>query len=166
MIPAAVVRRRVEAQGFHGLDDVALAEIGPWLRWSPALCAIFMAAGTILASPPLLWGLSVIALLGVVLPNHPFDYVYNHAVRRLTRTRALPPNGPQRRFACAMATVWLVATGFAFEQGAATLGYVLGGVLTLVAATVGSTHFCIPSLIYNTLFGRRSTAGASAPRGA
>jgi hypothetical protein len=25
----AVVRRRLEAQGFLGLDDVALAEIGP-----------------------------------------------------------------------------------------------------------------------------------------
>lgn len=30
------VRRRLEAQGFNGLDDAAIEEVGPWLRWSPA----------------------------------------------------------------------------------------------------------------------------------
>jgi hypothetical protein len=44
--------------------------------------------------------------------------------------------------------------------------YVLGGALTIVAAIVGATHFCIPSLVYNKLFRPRPTAGASVPRGA
>jgi hypothetical protein len=162
----AVVRRRIEAQGFQGLDDAALAEIGPWLRWSPALCAVFMAIGTILASPPVLWALAAIALLGAVLPAHPFDLFYNHVVRHLTGTRPLPHHGPQRRFACGMAAAWLTGTGLAFHQGAAPLGYVLGGTLTIVAAIVGTTQFCIPSLVYNTLFRRRPAAAASAPRGA
>lgn len=166
MLPVQVVRRRVEAQGFHGLDDVALAEIGPWLRWSPALCAVFMAMGTVLASPPILWSLAAIALLGAAFPAHPFDLLYNRVVRHLARTRPLPPHGPQRRFACGVAAAWLIATGLAFEHGSANLGYVLGGALTFVAAIVGTTHFCIPSLVYNKLFGRHSTAGASAPRGA
>jgi len=48
----------------------------------------------------------------------------------------------------------------------AALGYVLGGTLTVVAAIVGTTHFCIPSLVYNTLFRPRQTAGASVARGA
>jgi hypothetical protein len=91
----AAVRRRVEAQGFLGLDEVALAEIGPWLRWSPAVCAVFMATGTILASPPMLWALAAI-----------------------------------------------------------------------VAALLATTHFCIPSLVYNRLFRPRPTVGASVPRGA
>jgi hypothetical protein len=154
MSVSPTVRRRVEAQGFRDLDDEALAEIGPWLRWSPAICAVVMATGTILASPPLLWGLAAVAFLGAVTPRHPFDLLYNHGFRRLTRTRPLPRNGPQRRFACGLATPWLVGTGFAFHGGAMTLGYVLGGVITAVATLVSTTHICIPSLVYNTLFPR------------
>ena len=32
-----VVRTRLEAQGFTGLDEAALQELAPWLRWSPVL---------------------------------------------------------------------------------------------------------------------------------
>ncbi len=166
MIPVTVVRRRVEAQGFHGLDDVALAEIGPWLRWSPALCAVFMATGTILASAPVLWTLAAIAALGSVFPFHPFDLVYNHLVRRVTGTRPLPHHAAQRRFACGIGAAWLAGTGLAFHAGAMTLGYVLGGLLTAVAAIVSVTHFCIPSLVYNTLFRRNASARAFVARGA
>jgi hypothetical protein len=46
------------------------------------------------------------------------------------------------------------------------VGYVLGGALTVVAAIVSVTHFCIPSLIYNTLFRRSANArGCVAPPG-
>lgn len=154
---SATVRSRLEAQGFRNLDDETLAEIGPWMRWAPAICAPVMALGTIFASPPVLWGLAVIALFGVVFPRHPFDLLYNYGVRQLTRTRPLPRHGPQRRFACGLATVWLAATGLAFHEGAMVLGYVLGGVLTAVAVLVAVTHFCIPSLVYNTLFLRPVT---------
>lgn len=159
-----VVRCRLEAQGFLGLDDVALAEIGPWLRWSPALCAVFMATGTILASASVLWTLAAIAVLGAVFPFHPFDLLYNHLVRRLTRTQPLPHHAAQRRFACGLAATWLTGTGLAFHEGASALGYLLGGTLTAVAAIVSVTHFCIPSLVYNTLFRRSASARASAAR--
>jgi hypothetical protein len=162
----STLRRRLEAQGFRGLDEAALAEIGPWLRWSPALCAVFMAAGTILASPPALWALAAIALLGAVFPAHPFDLLYNGVVRHLTGTRPLPHHGPQRRFACGMAAAWLTGTGLAFDQGLTTLGYALGAALTAVAALLAVTNFCIPSLAYNALFGRRPAARTSAARGA
>lgn len=165
MASLAVVRARLEAQGFRGLDEEALAEIGPWLRWSPALCAVFMATGTVLASAPVLWALAAVALLGAVLPAHPFDLFYNHVVRRWTRTRPLPHHGPQRRFACGIAAAWLTGTALAFDRDATALGFVLGGALTIVAAIVGTTHFCIPSLVYNRLFGRRRAAGATAAQG-
>lgn len=166
MAAHAVVRRRLEAQGFRSLDENALAEIGPWLRWSPALCATVIATGTILASPPVLWTLAVIALLGTVLPVHPFDLFYNHVVRHLTGTRPLPHNGAQRRFACGVAAAWLTGAGLAFHQGWAALGYVLGGTLTVVAAILATTYFCVASVVYNKLFRPRPTAGASVARGA
>jgi hypothetical protein len=149
-----VLRSRLEAQGFCNLDDATLEEIGPWLRWSPVLCTLVMTAGVLLQSPWLLWGLAAIAFLGVLLPLHPFDLLYNHGMRHLTGTRSLPRHGPQRRFACGIASAWLLATGWAFHAGASTLGFALGVPLILVAALVSITNICIPSMIYNTLVRR------------
>jgi hypothetical protein len=163
MLARAVVRRRLEAQGFH-LDDAALAEIGPWLRWSPALCAGIIATGTILASPPVLWTLAAIAVLGAALPFHPFDLLYNHAVRHLTGTRALPHHGAQRRFACGVAAAWLAATGLAFHAGSPALGYVLGAAMTGAAVTVATTHLCFASVVYNRVFRPRTTVAAPVAR--
>jgi hypothetical protein len=44
-------RRRIEAQGFVGLDDNSLSQINYWLRLAPANCMIWTAMGTALASP-------------------------------------------------------------------------------------------------------------------
>ena len=151
--PLATAIDRLDAQGYVNVDRETMRAVEPWLRWSPVFCAIVMAIGTILASPWILWGLAVTAGLGTVLPSHPFDYVYNFGVRRLTGTPPLP-NGAPRRFACGIATVWLIGTGAAFAADLTVLGYVLGGVLTAVAALVGTTHFCIPSLVYALIFGR------------
>jgi hypothetical protein len=152
--PLTTAIDRLDAQGYINVDRKTLREVEPWLRWSPVFCAVVMATGTVLASPWILWGLAITAALGTVLPSHPFDYVYNLGVRRLTGTPPLPPNGAPRRFACGMATVWLIATGAAFAADLTVLGYVLGGILTAVAALVGTTHFCIPSLVYALIFGR------------
>jgi len=151
MPDSTTVRRRLEAQGFRGLDDATLEEVGPWLRWSPALCTLFMVAGVALGSPVILWALAVTALPGALLPFHPFDLLYNYGARHLTGTRPLPHQGPQRRFACGIATIWLIATGWAFQAGPSNLGYALGIPLILVAGLVAITHFCVPSLIYNAL---------------
>ena len=159
MAALSVVRRRIEAQGFCDLDDASLAEFALWLRWSPALCTAVMAVGVALASPAVLWTLAGIALLGALLPFHPFDLLYNYGARHLTGTRPLPRQGPQRRFACGLAAGWLVATGWAFDVGANTAGYALGVPLILVAALVSTTHVCIPSMIYNALFASRARQG-------
>lgn len=150
-----VMRQRLEAQGFCQLDDEAFAELAPWLRWSPAFCTVFMILGVALHSPVILWALATIALLGALLPFHPFDLLYNHGMRFLTHTRPFPHHGPQRRFACGIATVWLLGTGWAFYIGANVAGYTLGIPLILVAALVSTTNFCIPSYIYNLLFDRK-----------
>ena len=155
MTVSATARKRLDAQGYDTLDDATYNDVGNWLRWSPMICALGMAAGTALQSPPVLWAFGVTALLGAILPFHPFDLLYNYGVRHVTGTGPLPHHTAQRRFACGLATVWLIATGFAFNAGSITLGHALGWSLTAVAATVGSTNFCIPSLIYNALFKRR-----------
>ena len=101
-----------------------------------------------------------IAALGGILPVHPFDLIYNYGLRHLTGTQPLPRNGAPTRFSCGVAGVWLVATALAFEFGVAWLGYLLGGVLTSIGVIVSVTHFCIPSLIYQLLFGDRAAVYA------
>lgn len=154
----STVRCRLEAQGFLGLDDDALQELAPWLRWSPAFCTLFMIVGVAAKSPMVLWALAATAFAGALLPFHPFDLLYNYGARHFTGTRPLPHQGPQRRFACGVAAAWLIATGWAFQTGAVTMGLALGIPLILVAGLVSFTHYCIPSLIYNTLFRKRAPA--------
>jgi hypothetical protein len=150
----ATVLKRLEAQGFVGLGNAVLLKFAPWLRWSPVLCTIFMVAGLLFKSPFLLWALAVIAFFGALLPFHPFDLFFNHGFRHLVGMPALPQQGPQRRFACAIAALWLIATGCAFYFNADMLAYALGVPLVAVAALVSVTHICIPSMLYNALFRR------------
>lgn len=152
-------QKRLEMQGFVCHHDSDFARVAPWLRWSPALCMLVAAIGTALASPPVLVALAVVAALGAILPFHPFDLIYNHGIRHATGTQPLPENGAPRRFACAVGTVWLIATAWAFSAGAMATGYVLGGLLVLVAGIVSTTDFCIPSFIYGLIFRRPRSAG-------
>lgn len=158
MTISPIIRKRLKTQGFVGLDDATIAEVGPWLRFSPGLCTILMGIGTVTSSTMLLWGLAPIAAMGAIFRSHPFDLIYNHGIRHLTRARPLPPNGAPRRFACGTAAVWLGATAWAFGSGAMAAGYLIGGILTAVAAIVSLSHFCIPSTIYGLLFGRPTAA--------
>jgi hypothetical protein len=152
-------RRWLEAQGFCGYDDETLAEVDVWLRLSPTLCMIWMAVGTILASPVILVALTPFSFLGTIMKGHPFDVIYNHGLRHLFGTRPLPPNGAPRRFACGVATVWLFATALAFQAGAMTAGYVLGYSLTLAALSASTIGFCIPSFFWGLMFGPPTTSG-------
>jgi hypothetical protein len=146
-------RRRLEIQGFIGIDDETLAATAPWLRLAFALCTALAAASTLLAAPALLYALVPIALLAAVFPVHPFDVLYNHGLRHLTKTPLLPKRGAPGRFACGLGAVWLIATAWAFQSGATTLGYALGAALTLVGLLVSTTDICIPSLAFRACFG-------------
>jgi len=104
------VRENILAQGFCGLDDETCAQINYPLRLSPAICMVWAAVGTALASPIILWALVPFAALGAILPGHPFDVFYNYGLCHLLGTPALPRYGLRRRFACALATIMIITT--------------------------------------------------------
>jgi hypothetical protein len=110
--------------------------------------------GVVLTSPAVLWSLAAITAVGIVLAVHPFDLLYSYGFRYVTGTRPIPHSGPQRHCVVAVATLWLVATGWAFYVGADIVGVALGVPLILVAALASTTHLCIPSLIYTTVVKR------------
>ena len=147
---SATKRKRLEIQGFIGIEDEAAAQ---WLRLAFFLCATLAGVGTALASPLILLALTPIAALGAIFTVHPFDLVYNLGIRHFIGTRPLPKRGLPSRFACGLATIWLVCTAALFLAGKTLAGYILGGTLTCVGLLVGTTDICIPSMIFRALFG-------------
>ena len=156
-----LLQRRLEIRGVAHSDDPEFLRLIPWLRTSFVLCGSLIGLASALAFTPLLWAMAPIAALGAIFSVHPFDLIYNHGIRRLTGTRPLPRNAPPTRFACGLAVPWIIATALAFEAGIPWLGYLLGGVLTSVAALVSITHFCIISALYQLLFGRPAAVYAA-----
>jgi hypothetical protein len=148
------VHENIQAQGFCGLDDQICAQINYPLRLSPAICMVWAAVGTALASPTILWALVPFSALGAILPGHPFDVFYNYGLRHLSGTPPLPPYGARRRFACAMATVMIVAAAWGFQAGMPMVGYLVGWSLVAAAFVNVSTGFCIPSFMVRMLFGK------------
>jgi len=162
---SSTARARIEAQGFVGLDRVTLARIHYWLRLAPAICMVWTALGTLLESSTILWALVPFALLGAILPGHPFDVLYNHGIRRLTQGPPLPRYGFPRRFACMFATVVLIAAASSFQFGHRVLGLSLGGLLVGAAFVNVSTGFCIASFVYGSIFGRPTSCDLPEQRG-
>jgi len=154
-------RRRLDIQGFERIEDEALAPVAPWLRLAFGLCAVMAGVGTAMASPPILLLLAGIAFLAALFPVHPFDLIYNSGVRFITGTPPLPQRGAPSRFACGLGAVWLVPTAWLFQAGHPIPGYVLGGLLTGVAALVSATDVCLPSLCYRVMFGFPPRRGAA-----
>ncbi len=149
-----VRRKNLEAQGFTGYSDDELAARTFGFRFSTGLCALLIGTGVLFASIPLLLLAMTMALLGAILPNHPFDNLYNATFANQPGKARLHPNTPQRKFACGIATVWLAGVIFLFHSQLFLWGYIFGVILTAVAVLVTTTDFCIPSAIYNFLFRR------------
>ena len=159
---SAKVRHRLEAQGF-ACDVAGFEHVEPWLRFTPGLCTILIAIATALALPPLLWAIVGLAAIGAVFPVHPFDLLYTVSVRSLAGTPALPRNGAPRRSACGVASVCLVGEALSFQAGSIWLGYAVGAFLVAIGLVVTTTHFCVPSTLYQAILvlhrrglGRRS----------
>lgn len=87
--------------------------------------------------------------------SHLFDVAYNHGIRHLLRLPAIPSVRAARGSACALASVWLVATALAFLADATLLAHALGWSLAAAAAAFSFAGFCIPSsFLLNTFLGR------------
>ena len=158
----SIIRRRLEMQGLHDLDDRAVAELNVWMRFTPAVCAAVVGIATLLGSAAFLIAIAATALFGAVFPHHPFDYLYNYGLRHITGTRKLPPNRAPRRFACGFATVWLTLTTWAFVAGAITTGRVLGALFVAVALVPVLTQFCVPSFVFQLIARRPVSSRAGA----
>jgi uncharacterized protein DUF4395 len=139
-------------QGYGSLGEEERKALWLGLRFAPILCLVGIATGTVLGSPAVLLGMAATALLGgFVLANHPFDYLYNGALRPLLGGPSVPASPAPRRFACQLATFWVTAIAIAFLLGAPTVAWALAVPLLLAGASAGTTNWCLASFIYGLL---------------
>ncbi len=149
-------------QGYGSLSDGERRELWLGLRFSPLLCFAGIALGTALGSPPLLLAMAATAAVGgFFAARHPFDHVYNAVLRPLIGGPPVPPSPAPRRFACQLAAPWIAAIAISFLAGSSALAWILAIPMLVVAATVTTTNWCLPSLIYGLLFERQAGETAS-----
>ncbi len=145
--------KRLRAQGYTKFSDTEVSSFAFGNRFAFKLCTAVVLIGVGSANQAILTAMMFVALAGVILPYHPFDYIYNHLLRQPLNKPKLPPRSKQLKFACAMATIWLATTIWLFCEGFTLSGYVVGGLLAATAALVSVTDICIPSIIYNSMIG-------------
>jgi len=149
---AAWSRSCLTMQGYGALGDDERKNLWLGIRFAPALCFAGIALGVALASPVLLLAMAATAFVGGFLtPKHPFDYVYDLALRPLLGGPSVPPSPAPRRFACQLATPWIAAIAVAFLADLTVVAWILAVPLLVVAATNATTNWCLPSLIYGLL---------------
>jgi hypothetical protein len=144
MTTISLPRGNPESQGYC-LSRARQRELRFALRFPIALCLALAATGIALESAPMLFALAPIGAIAGLTRRHPFDLLWNHAVRRAAGGPELPPNPPPRRHAFKLATVWLLATASLFAAGATVAGLVLGGLLVVACSSAATLNFCIPS---------------------
>ena len=143
---------RLKAQGYCDHSDTELSALAFGNRFAYIVCTVILAIAVATANIPILIAMTMVAFFGIILPYHPFDYIYNHVLRNILDKPKLPPRSKQLKFACVIATIWLIATTYLFYANLTIAAYVLGGLLAAVAFIVSTTDFCIPSTIYNFIF--------------
>ncbi len=146
-------RRMMDIQGYEQVEDKDFGDVARWMKFPFFVCAAICAVALITKSIPLLWVLTALAGVAAISPVHPADLLYNYGVRFLTGTGPLLRRSGLNRAACALATVWLLATLAADYAGMTLVFYLLGWSLVAVAGLVGTTDVCIPSYVFRTFIG-------------
>lgn len=116
------------------------------LGFTTGACLGLVVTGLAIASPALLAVLAGIALVAGFAPRHPFDVVWNRAVRHITGGPPLPPNPRRRRHAFKLAGGWLLAVAGLFAAGLPSAALAVGGLLVAACTTVTVTNLCLPSV--------------------
>ncbi len=156
---SAFTRSCLNMQGYAQLDDETKSRYTLALRFSPAVCTALIIIGVVLQSPIWLGVMTVVAIIGAILPRgHPVDLIYNFGVRYLFGAPPLPPNPKPRRFACVVTTLLLIGSVLSFLYGLPVLAFVLGGSLSVVLLINTLTNWCLAGWMYGLIFSRPKAA--------
>jgi hypothetical protein len=144
MNAGAWMRGNLTNQGYC-LSDAERRELSTGLRFSTGVCLALVVTALVLQSALMVFILACIGVVAGFTARHPFDHLWNHAVRHAVGAPELPSNPPRRRHAFKIATAWLLVVGALLASGATTAGLILGGLLVAACATVTTANLCLPS---------------------
>ena len=143
---------RLRAQGYTSETKKELTGMAFGIRFAYRACIAILTVAMVTQSIVLFGVMLGIAFLGIVLPNHPFDYIYNFTLSGWMNRPKVPARSPQLKFACSIATAWIAAVIYLMVTGQTTLGTIMTINLIVIAMFPATSDFCIPSAIYNALF--------------
>ncbi len=144
--------RCLRAQGYVAQTEEELHGLVFGIRFAYRACTIILISAIVMQSVALLLAMTFVGILGVVLPNHPFDYIYNYVLRGWMDKPELPARANQLKFACVISSIWLATIAGLQSAGFTNAGFIMAIILVLVAALPSTIDYCIPSAIYNVLF--------------
>ncbi|MFY0626600.1 MAG: DUF4395 family protein [Reichenbachiella sp.] len=142
----------LRAQGYTNQSREELSELAFGNRLAYQLCFCLLVVGISTAHIPTLLVMLTIAFGGVILPNHPFDLIYNQLISGLLGKPKLPARSAQLKFACTIATLWIAGVIYLFQTGNALEAYLLGSSLLIAVSSVAFFDYCVPSFFYNIIF--------------
>jgi len=148
--------KRLRQQGFTNYTNRQLEQMAFGIRFPYRLCVAIIVTAIVTESIPLFAIMLGIAVSGILLPYHPFDYIYNVLISKRMGRPKVPLRPKQLKFACSIASGFLATTVYLMVSGATTAGLILAGILAVFALSPATTDLCIPSIIYNALFGRKA----------
>lgn len=134
----AKIQNRLMAQWFvcRVTSGRKSAEYG--LRFSYPLYISLVALGIFLVNPYVLSITALIAFFGIILPMHPFDYIYNYGVTRLIGTERIPGRGSELQINSLVALIFNICviasilSGFQLNYGVMALVYILISIFFIV----------------------------------
>lgn len=145
---------RIKAQGYQNYSDEQISEIDFGNRFAYQLCTSILIVGVLLWNIPILSAIMTVAFFGVVLPNHPFDYIYNYFLANRMKKPQVPPRSIQLKFACTAATLVIGSTIYFLQNNMMTAAMIMAYQLCGVAFLVATTDLCIPSILFNATIGK------------
>ncbi len=140
--------RSLAQQGYrYGPEELKKIDWG--LRFTPAVCMFVAVSGLVTQQPAIHFALALLGILWFWIPAwHPFDIIYNNAIRPMWNGVKLPPNPLPRRIACFIGGSMNLGIGAAFTWNSPTAAYLLGAILIPLQIIVIATHFCAASWMY------------------
>jgi len=144
-----IVQKSLVQQGYNNCTVSELRSISNGLRFTPTLCMLLAIYGLYIQNPYWHFAIALLGILPFWFPkHHPFDVLYNKAIRHLVGANKIPPSPLPRRIACLVGGSMNIFIGLSFLVGNVIGAYIFGVILISLQIIVITTHFCLASYLY------------------
>jgi hypothetical protein len=160
-----VKRNFILQQGFEEPAPAVCPRQYSALHFQPRTVFVWIVAGIVFQSPPLLYALCTVLWWSALFPKiNPFDALYNLTFRG-NRVEAfyLTPSPVPRRTAQAMAGAFALTCGLLVHFGLSTAAYAVEGIFLAAVLALILGGFCLGSFVYHVVTGRGTFACQTLP---